>query len=459
MRKFMPFLLAALLLFGCTAPAYFAVEAPTEKPMPIGDVAAAMEKAAAEATFVPIDSSAIAAMTEPPLTEEELNALSPLPVSEHVNTHWHDQNRNCLAIFDGFMILYTDNEVLWLTASGDGYDAETHLYRTPDDTEPALILPAGEIRILEDGDALRLQTLSDPLGILSHAKVSEQPFNKQSYAPYQRTNWNLWRAPSEPQTEWETNLQHTDGSYLHLSMKVNDDLSFTGTLKLQDGTVQPCTLLCSDYSYALTADRDGSAELLFYAEWDMEEDDRWRNYLAKQEFELLYDSLELDRENHIRLWRFDGYQPNDMRYMCGVNLDTVILNLMRDGWTERPITELHEDLEGWFAWLIKDGESMLLYYDEDFLPYGDERFLMAYVHYGADGSVLDWSGERPIDHAIADAYQLEKDVYFEDSVWGGMFIHEDGYAYFLDDGRVAVEWVPHEGGGGDLEFYTVKVIP
>ena len=84
----------------------------------------------------------------------------------------------------------------------------------------------------------------------------------------------------------------------------------------------------------------------------------------------------------------------------------------------------------------------------------------AYALYGADGTVLQWAGERPLHHAVADGYKLRKNVYFHEQIgaWG-MDVGEDEYVYFLDDGRVAIEWLPHEGGKGDLDFKIIRVIP
>ena len=103
----------------------------------------------------------------------------------------------------------------------------------------------------------------------------------------------------------------------------------------------------------------------------------------------------------------------------------------------------------------------MIHYEYDFSsPY--EYYVYypdAYVLYGADGTVLSWGGSKPIDHRIADSYRIGKDTYFDPGTGvQGMIVGEDSDAYFLDDGRVAVETTAHEGSG-DVDFEIVRVIP
>ena len=193
-----------------------------------------------------------------------------------------------------------------------------------------------------------------------------------------------------------------------------------------------------------------------------------RMNLVRFDLEALYDPLGLCGTETFDLFRaeeFDNVYAEHgsleaLRYMPGVNLDAVVLTLTRDGWTDKTET-LDSELDGWFKLLIKDGQSLVIYYEMDFTPYGDESFPMAYALYDADGTVLDWSGSRPIDHAVADGYTLQPGVYFGSLVPTGtigMDVAEDDYAYFTDDGRIAVETFWHEGGDGDEGFRIVKVI-
>ena len=123
--------------------------------------------------------------------------------------------------------------------------------------------------------------------------------------------------------------------------------------------------------------------------------------------------------------------------------------------------EQYPALEGWFVRLVKDGQTLMIHSVPDFSsPYEYyQEYPNAYVLYGADGAVLSWSGEKPIDHGIADSYRMGKETYFDPGTGiRGMVVGEDSDAFFLDDGRIAVETTAHEGSG-DVNFEIVRVIP
>ncbi len=425
-----------------------------------------------EATPAPSEpaQTAVSEQTEAPVFSEE-NAR-PLSLTADADTMWMDSYSFIISVYaNGTADLFTRNEQLWLTESGDSYLLETRMYRTPFDEEPAYRFPAGELRFLTDGDALKVEVLSDPLGILANVQADGRLLKKQD-KPYGYAQ-NRSMVPQELNTKWYTRFEMAERSYAWLNLTVGDDISYTGTLSLPDGTKKNVALLGCWYSFAIVEERDGAAELLFYGErTNWRDSDDWyapRMNLVRFDLEALYDPLGLcGMENFdlVRAEEFDNVYAEHgsleaLRYMPGVNLDAVVLTLTRDGWMDKTET-LDSELDGWFKLLIKDGQSLVIYYEIDFTPYGDEDYPSAYALYDADGTVLDWSGSRPIDHAAADAYTLQPGVYFGSLVPTGtigMHVAEDDYAYFTDDGRIAVETFWHEGGDGDEGFRIVKVIP
>ncbi len=429
-----------------------------------------------EATPAPSEpvQPAAPAQTDEPVFLEEL--ARPLSFSEDADTCWNAPDYAFIlsVLSDGTASVFTRTALLWLTEDGDSFRVETRMYRTPFDEEPAYRFPAGELRFFTDGNRVKVEVLSDPLGVLSHAQADGRLLTKNG------TSWkyaqNRSEVPQEPNTKWYTRFEMTEQNNARLHLTVGNDASFTGTLSLPDGTKKDVALLGCWSSFALVEERDGAAELLFYGErtnWRDPKD--WyppRMNLVRFDLDALYDPLGLcSTENFdlVRAEEFDNVYAEHgaleaLRYMPGVNLDTVKNTLTRDGWTDRTaqIETLDPLLDGWFAWLTKDGKTLWIYYEPDFTPYGDEDYPSAYVLYDADGTVLDWSGSRPIDHAIADAFTLQPGAYFGDLISNGtvgMDVAEDDYAYFTDDGRIAVETLWHEGGDGDLDFQIIRLLP
>jgi len=426
----------------------------------------------AEASPAPSDPAQTAApeQTESPIFAEE--RARPLSAEADTGTLWMGDYSLILSVLpDGQATLFTKQALLWLMENGDAFRVETRMYRTPFDETPAYTFYAGELRLLIDGETMRVEVLDDPLGVLTYAQADGRLLNMHGTFWDYAQNRSL--VPQEPNTKWLENFEVAERSYAWLNLIVGDDISYTGTLSMPDGTKRNVSLLGCWDSYALVEERDGAAELLFYGlRTNRMDPDDWyapRMRLVRFDLEALYDPLGLCGMETFDLFRADdfdvvyaGYGASEaLRYMPGFNLDTVALTLIRDGWTDKTET-LDPVLVGWFTLLTKDGQSLLIYYEPDFTPYGDEDYPSAYVLYDADGTVLDWSGSRPIDHAIADAYTLQPGVYFGELFSAGvrsMDVAEDDYAYFTDDGRIAVQTVWHEGGDGDLDFQIINVIP
>ena len=380
-------------------------------------------------------------------------------------THYH------LPVYaDGTAYLFTPNEVFALTANGETFSLETRLFCTADDTKPALTLPAGEVRLSTDGAAVKIEIVSDPLGVLAYDEVDGKVLKKQDREPGEtRSEVNRFYLPSEPDTEWGGWFDMGERRNTYLRMTIGADGAMTGTLRFPDGTERPCTLVGNDNGYALIDASGETPELLFYGikAFDEEEYRAARYELVELPLDTVCDPFGLCAAGPFSIGRRNRrYQEDEsLTYMLGVNLDTVILSMIRDGWTDRTpeIETLHPLFSGFFAWLTKDGQTLVIHYELDFsTPYGiSEAYADAFVLYGADGAVLKWSGAKPIDHAIADGYRREKDAYFYQLTGGtgAMITGEDEDAYFLDDGRIAIETVPHESGDGDVDFEIVRVIP
>lgn len=391
----------------------------------------------------------------------------PLSFSEDRNIEWNaDFQYRVLIYSDGKAVLRLPNALLWLKENGDTVSVEERLYRSPYDSEPMIVLPVGTIRLLSDGEALKIETVDDPLGIFAFSQLDGQILKKEEYKPgSSKGNWNWFNLPIQPGTEWVTYLDTGERIYASLTMQMHEDGSTDGVLRFPDGTEKSCMLAGNADSFALIDESTESPELFFYGiRTPMEEYNSSRYNLVRLALDPFYDPLGLCRNDTFLLHRNSG-KDAELRYMLGKNRDTVILSLIRDGWTDKTqqVAELDPWLDGWFAWLTKNGQTLLMWIDLDYSsPYNVyEAFAADYVLYDTDGAVLSWSGEKPLDHTIADHYTLQEGVYFNGlpGVYGGMVIREDSAAYFLDDGRIAIQTIPHEGGNGDDDFFIVRVIP
>ena len=380
-------------------------------------------------------------------------------------THYH-----LLVYADGTAYLFTPNGVFALTENEKTFSLETRLFRTRDDTEPALTLPAGEVRLFTDGAAVKIEIASDPLGVLAYNEVDGRVLKAEQKGPGEtRSEVNWFYLPMEPGTEWVDSFDMGERHYAWLNMAIGENCEMTGTLRFPDGTERPCMLVGNDNCYALIDASGETPELLFYGIKAIDEEKYYsaRYELVELPLDTICDPFGLCAADPFSIGRRDWHDQEDewLTYMLGVNLDTVILSMIRDGWTDRTpeIETLHPLFQGFFAWLTKDGQTLVIHYELDFsTPYAvSEAYADAFVLYGADGAVLKWGGAKPIDHTIADGYRLEKDAYFYQLTGGtgAMITGEDEDAYFLDDGRIAIETMPHEGGDGDEDFEIVKVIP
>ena len=388
-----------------------------------------------------------------------------LSLKTQKNTMWSNDAGVRLLIYpNGTAYLFTANEVFTLEARGDGFLLKNELYRTPFDTEPIHVLDAGAVKITVDGGTMTLAVTEDPLGALAFDGLDGAVLAKQEYAPYRYSDFNFFSGPLEPGTAWFCYSDTGEHRYARWNLTVGEDGAMTGTLSLPDGRKMNCTLLGNGSGFALMDVTVDPPELLLYGQRTKLDADALclaRYDLIYLSLDPIFDPLDLCAEGGFRICR-ETKATEDLAYILGRSLDTVTLALLRDGWTEtRDMETQYPALEGWFARLTKDGQTLLIHYDYDFsAPYEQYQFFPdAFVLYGADGAVLQWAGSRPLDHGRAEGYRLSKGTYFDPGPGAvGLLVGEDSEAFFLDDGRVAVETTEHEGAG-DAAFELFRVIP
>ena len=392
-------------------------------------------------------------------------AAKPLSLKDQKNTMWSDGAGIRLMIYeDGAAYLFTANEIFTLEAGSDGFLLKMDMYRTPFDAAPAAVLPAGTVKITVDGDTVKLAVAEDPLGALAFDGLDGAVLTKEKHKPYRYPDFNFFSGPLEPGTAWFRYFDMGEHHHANLSITVGESGAMAGTLTMPDGRAWPCALLGNKNSFALVDESGEAPALLFFGERPRVDEDRYnrtRYELVCLDLSPVFDLLQLTGIDEFALGR-QRYGEWDLAYIPGKSLDSVILALIRDGWTETKDMEAqYPALEGWFTRLVKDGQTLMIHYEYDFSsPY--EYYVYypdAYVLYGADGAVLQWGGSKPIDHRIADSYRIGKDTYFDPGTGvQGMIVGEDSDAYFLDDGRIAVETTAHEGSG-DVDFEIIRVIP
>ena len=442
MTKLASFLLSALLLCGLVA------------------IQAKNNISIAEPQRLPVSVTLVQERSA--LMEE---AAKPLSLKDQKNTMWSDGADVRLMIYeDGAAYLFTANEIFTLEAGDDGVLLKNELYRTPFDVEPATVLLAGTVKITVNGDTVKLAVAEDPLGALAFDGLDGAVLTKEKHKPYRYPDFNFFSGPLEPGTAWFRYFDMGEHHHANLSITVGESGAMAGTLTMPDGTAWPCALLGNKNSFALVDESGEAPALLFFGERTRVDEDRYdrtRYELVCLDLSPVFDLLKLTDIDEFALGR-QRYGEWDLAYIPGKSLDSVILALIRDGWTETKDMEAqYPALEGWFTRLVKDGQTLMIHSEPDFSsPYEDYVYYPdAYVLYGADGAVLSWGGSKPIDHRIADSYRIGKGTYFDPGTGvRGMIVGEDSDAYFLDDGRVAVETTAHEGSG-DVDFEIVRVIP
>lgn len=434
MKKVCLFLLAALLLCGLFA---------CKPVIPAKEAEASPAPSESAASSDPVQTAA-PDQTESPIFSEE-NAR-PVTFTEDADTRWYHRF-NLYLYTDDTGLIDTPSGVLWFKGQDGEFSLEMRLYRTADDDEPTCVFPAGKIRLQTDGKAIRVEVLSDPFGILAYDEVDGCVLKKMEGKPYSSRYLGGASTPRQPDCEWRER---------NSIFRTDESLVMTGTVAEKTGARHSCTMLSSGRAYAFVEETDGETKLLLYATRKPVD---YREKLVRINLTPIYDPYDICYNSSMDLYRTDlweeGYNAT-LRLMLGRQIDTVRISLIQDGWTDHSNDSDLPKIPGCFAWLSKDGQTLLIHYDYDY-SFFEEPYADAFVLYDSEGKVLEWSGFRPVDHTLAEAYTHELGGDYFDPGPDYVDADEDDFVYFLDNGYVAIEDIGHEGIGGD--FRIVRVIP
>ena len=105
----------------------------------------------------------------------------------------------------------------------------------------------------------------------------------------------------------------------------------------------------------------------------------------------------------------------------------------------------------------KDGDTLVIVFDEIFTDFGFSECAVGYVCYGSDKSVKGWGGLKPLKHEFVDGYEYKKGEsdFVTASGMEGYYDGENCYLYFTDDMRTVavVIW------SGDIYFSVDPILP
>lgn len=345
-----------------------------------------------------------------------------------------------LSVFeDGEMQLKHDGVVYRVVRNGEGLHLEKDMYTSPFDTEPALTLQAGEVRLSVSGETLRVEALTDPLGVFANFPAEDlllafQPGRNMEKSVY--TGASQGQDPHfQPYTEWYSSggAENGEAFTTQIWFKTSSEGTISGELRFHySSPMEKCELLWAGDAGAIV--RTESRELLFfgsraYGSWGDPED-----YLR---YSLVprYDPCGLAAGHYFSMIKqryIDSREPADI---LGMDMYTVKGRLNEAGWTEEPLSvKWSEIYSGEYDYgrllmkFTKDGRMLVTYKNFD-------EFVIAYVLIGPEGECESWGGERPGDHTLAEAFRPGDKDPFEGG-FDGLF--EDDWIRLLDDGRVFI---------------------
>ena len=410
---------------------------------------------------------------EPEPTDESTEAVYLFSFADNRGTAWmrsidtrtypYHTDEQLMIDRTGEAILTHDDVRYRVTENGETWLLEKDLYASPEDSKPTLTLNAGEVRLLEVGAALRIQVLSDPLGVFAGFSPEDLTL---SQAQYYGSEWesdapcDFGTAPHFQQgTTWLERAMHRMGSgtlvgYSNCTLKAEADGTVRGTVReTYEATAWDCAMLWASDAAALV---DADGELLFYGGYLQRSEDDAHDNCAEFALKANYDPFELSVGNALILYKLVYYlEPENI---LGRNRYQLIAEFVADGWTHEPLS-MHwgeeTDYAERFVKLTKDGRMLLVYLEWEVGRFGVEWYALAYVLIGADGSLESWGGQRPGDHALADAYRIGDAFPFPSTGLGGLA--EDDAVLLLDDGRVLVTYSGHfEGGVEDFIVFDPR---
>ena len=408
------------------------------------------------------------AETEPTETETgEPFEGQPFMLSDHLNTSWNSRYvgideepyffQESLSVYgDGDATLTHDRVDYRLKDNGGTYLLEKDLYASPFETEPCLTLAAGEIRLLTDGETVRFEVVSDPLGVFDgfdsqNVVLKQHMYFGEPWKPYKGQYTPRISGTDlqfQPRTEWIAGGPHAEENgglcyYGNCVLKTEADGTVKGYIRrTSEAEREDCLLLWAPDAAALV--RPDDAELLYYGgvtgdrEWD--ETENCRTYGIK----ACYDPYALKVGNKLLLEKKGMSLNPEPEYVLGYGRYEIEARFTENGWTSEPLSmkwdEDDEDDYGEdFLKLTKDGRMLLIYLD-----YTYSQGAFAYVLLDADGKLESWGGFKPFDHTLFDGHDVKDALtHMNGALWG---LAEDDDIYLLDDGRILVTYSGHESG-------------
>lgn len=408
--------------------------------------------------------------TEPTETETgEPFAGQPFVLSEHLDTSWNSRYvgideepyffQESLSVYgDGDATLTHDRVDYRLKDNGGTYLLEKDLYASPFETEPCLTLAAGEIRLLTDGETVRFEVVSDPLGVFrgfdpQNVVLKQHMYFGEPWKPYKGQYTPRISGTDllfQPRTEWIAGGPHAEENgglcyYGNCVLKTEADGTVKGYIRrTSEAEREDCVLLWAPDAAALVLPDD--AELLYYGgitgdrEWD--ETENCRTYGIK----ACYDPYALKVGNKLLLEKKGMSLNPEPEYVLGYGRYEIEARFTENGWTSEPLSmkwneDDEDDYGELFLKLTKDGRMLLIYMD-GLYTYSQGAF--AYVLLDADGKLESWGGFKPFDHTLFDGHDVKDALtHMNGALWG---LAEDDDIYLLDDGRILVTYSGHESG-------------
>ena len=390
----------------------------------------------------------------------------PFEPSRHLETRWHKwipsgedpyHSEEELSVFsDGETTLKHDRVKYRMKRSGDRFLLEKDLYETPLDAEaPYMTLSAGEIRLWENGEAVQIEVVSDPLGIFAGFSAEDLTLPLRSNKPYRapaQTSWEFGTDPQfQPHTKWfdRGRRVNDDGliSFAACSLETQADGVVRGWFRQNaEGGWEDCLLLWSPDAAALVKSND--RELLLYGAVLGERDGGDSLEYGQYYIRANYDPYGVNVGGKLMLRKGGMAEDPEPEYVLGYGRYEIEVRFTDHGWASEPLSwtwwedaEKEDDYGTNFLKLTKDGKLLLIYLDG---LYEYDLHACAYVLIDGSGALESWGGMKPVDHALVDAATKPEDLPAElgdRGLWG---IWEDDRVLLLDDGRVLAIYLDHE---------------
>ena len=443
--------LTACLLAGCI-PLSAAQRAPrpTEKP------------AAQAQTAEPSREEPTAEPSQDPQPREEPAAagLRPFSFSLYAQTCWKGEEYIPYLYVDanGEGCLRLPHDDLFITEKDGELFLEKRMFAQPYDDVVAYTLTVGKVSLLTDGKQVQLSVLEDPLGIMAYHHADGMILRRDDNGggPFIQTSDDVLK---QPNTRWS--LEYYNYGCPRIScgcFDMDKNMVLRGWLDLEstDGYAHDYIFYYCNYSFMLV----GENGPLFYGYQWLGGDDPYfsRESFVKIILKPVYDPLNMAEGDVIVLLRENAHDDEyDIGYLPGANYTLMQSALLAAGWTDETagLGQIHPGLVGRFGRFMKDGMTLVAYYESDDSRFGPEQYLLAYVIYGEDGAVLSWCGGMP-----ASAKDTEGGNWWDYGFMVRRLNCAAPYIYtFLDNGCLVVEGVWDDSKDFVEGYRVCRMIP